>query len=137
MENSQGSQSLAWVDGSVEPSGQLHPVGKPWPWPAWEPRWCRLLPTAWLGLVQRVPKWLDFLPPTSPHPAVPKEPGRPLAELALRPPGPQASPSPFSSHLGVRFPQGSGGDPPTSREHPCPKVSLGLAGPIPTPSAAH
>jgi hypothetical protein len=39
----------AGVEGSTGPRGCLHPVGKPWPWPAQEPRWCRLLPTAWLS----------------------------------------------------------------------------------------
>lgn len=34
---------------STESSGRLHPVGKRCPWPAQEPRWCRLLPTAWLS----------------------------------------------------------------------------------------
>lgn len=35
--------------GLPKPRSQSHPVGKLWPWPAREPRWCRLLPTACLS----------------------------------------------------------------------------------------
>lgn len=52
-----------------EPGDQRHPVGKPRPWPVWEPRRCRLLPTAWLS---RFPSGLDSSPL---HSQPPKSPG--------------------------------------------------------------
>lgn len=95
-----GSQALAGVDGSAELSAQSQPVGKPWPWSAWEPRWCRLLPTAWLS---RFPSGLDSSPPPLRPSKVPRESGKPLAKLILSPPG---FPKPLPEHLGARFPQG-------------------------------
>lgn len=95
----------------MKPSGQSHPVGKPWPGPAWEPRWCRLLPTAWLsGFPSGLTSCPPHPPPDSPT-TVPRELGRPLAELALSPAGlpKPVLPTPWSQIS----PQGSRrGDPP-------------------------
>lgn len=99
-----------------ESSGRLHPVGKPCPWPAQEPRWCRLLPTAWLS---GFPSGLtSFSTPTF---FVPRESGRPLAKLSFNPEVPQASPNPFLTHLRARLPQETArGEPPAAQDTPDP-----------------
>lgn len=88
----------------MKPSGQSHPVGKPWPWPAWEPRWCRLLPTAWLS---GFPSGLTSCPPpihhhTPPLPSPGTQGGHWQSWLSV----PQDSQSLFFLHLGARFTPG-------------------------------
>lgn len=96
------------MDSSAEPGGQSHSVGKPWPWPPREPRWCRLLPTAWLS---GFPSGFTSSPLLPPPPTVPRETGRPLAELTLSPQVPQAPASPFPhTPQSQASPGGAGGD---------------------------
>lgn len=118
METSQGSQALAWSGWIREAQWPVTPRGKAL---ALACLGATVVPPPAHGLAQRVPKWLDFLPPHPPPRSpttIPREPGRPLAELALSPAGlpKPVLPTPWSRIS----PQGSRrGDPP---------IPLGLFG---------
>lgn len=111
METSQGSQALAWGGWIHEAQWPVTPRGKAL---ALACLGATVVPPPAHGLAQRVPKWLDFLPPHPPPDSpttVPRELGRPLAELALSPAGlpKPVLPTPWSQIS----PQGSRkGDPP-------------------------
>ena len=107
METSQGSQALAWSGWIREAQWPVTPRGKAL---ALACLGATVVPPPAHGLAQRVPKWLDLLPPHPPPHSpttIPREPGRPLAELALIP---LDSQSLFFLHLGARFPPREAGE---------------------------
>lgn len=108
----------AWGVCSTKSSGRLRPVGKCCPWPAQEPRWCRLLPTAWLS---GFPSGLaSFTTPTSFCPLGVREATGNVVLQSLSPMGfPKSLPhTPRSQASPERTKRGTSSCP----KHPCPWI---------------
>ena len=100
METSQGSQALAWSGWIREAQWPVTPRGKAL---ALACLGATVVPPPAHGLAQRVPKWLDFLPP---HPPPGSQGGHWQSWLSV----PQDSQSLFFLHLGAGFPPREAGE---------------------------
>lgn len=104
METSQGSQALAWGGWIREAQWPVTPRGKAL---ALACLGATVVPPPAHGLAQRVPKWLDFLPPHIHHHTPPLlSPGTQGGHWQSWLSVPQDSQSLFFLHLGARFTPG-------------------------------